>query len=99
MFLHLGRDVVVLLEDIVSILDISSIEKSKDTRSFLRIAEEEGFVKKIADMQPKSCIITEKVQKKSKRKQKEIKTIVYYSPISSVTLQKRVNLLESLSEK
>lgn len=96
MFLHLGGDVVVPTKDIISIVDITSISKSKDSKEFLKIAEEEGFIVRISEEEPKSCIITEKRIKKSRKSSKEIKTIIYYSPISSVTLQKRTNFMEEL---
>jgi len=96
MFLHIGGDVVVSLKSIISILDYESVIKSKDTRSFLQTAEEEGFVIKIGDQEPKSLIITEKVQGNRKGNKKAVQTVIYYSPISSVTLQKRANFLKEL---
>ena len=52
------------------------------TISFLRMAEEDGFVEKISKESPKSFVIAE-VNKMSK---------VYLSPISSSTLTKRTNI-------
>ena len=46
------------------------------------MAEEDGFVERITDEEPKSFVIAE-VNKKSK---------VYLSPISSLTLSKRTEL-------
>ncbi|QEK10887.1 DUF370 domain-containing protein [Crassaminicella thermophila] len=96
MFLHLGKDVVVPIENIVAIIDSASIEKSKDSKEFFRIAEEEGFVEKISDEKIKSCIIAEFVEKNGKPTKKVVKTVIYYSPISSVTLQKRANLIDDM---
>lgn len=96
MFLHLGGDVVVPTKDIISIVDIHTISKSKDSKEFLKIAEEEGFILKISEEEPKSCIITEKRVKRSRKSSKEIKTVIYYSPISSVTLHKRTNFMDAL---
>ena len=70
MFLHIGGDVVVSLKSIISILDFASVIKSKDTRLFLQTAEEEGFIRRINDQEPKSLIITEKVQGKRKEVRK-----------------------------
>ena len=79
MFLHLGGDVVVPLKNIIAILDIDTTTISKDSKEFLKIAEEEGFVESIsADLQ-KTFILAE-IDKKRK---------VFLSPISSVTLKKR----------
>lgn len=87
MFLHIGGDVVIPMKDVIGILDIETTTLSNDTRDFLKIAEEEGFIDAISDDMPKSFIITE-VNKKSK---------IYLSPISSVTLQKRTKFVKTIS--
>lgn len=87
MFLHIGGDYVVPLKNIIAILDLETTTISKDTREFLSIAEEEGFIESISEDLPKSFIITE-IDKKSK---------IYLSPISSITLQKRAGFLEEIS--
>ena len=79
MFLHLGENVVVPIKDIIGIFDLQNTMYSSDTIQFLRLAEEDGFVERITDEQPKSFIIAE-VDNKSK---------IYFSPISSTTLTKR----------
>lgn len=80
---------VIPAKNIIAILDIDTTTISKGTREFLRVAEEEGFVESVNQEIPKSFIIAEK-NKKSK---------VYLSPISSVTLQKRLGFLDVLSKK
>ncbi len=87
MFLHIGGDFVIPVKNIIAIFDIESTTVSKDTREFLAIAEEEGFIISISDDLPKSFIITE-TDKKSK---------IYLSPISSVTLQKRSKFVDEVS--
>ena len=87
MFLHIGGDVVIPMKDVIAILDIETTTLSGDTREFLKIAEEEGFIVTISDDMPKSFIITE-VNKKSK---------IYLSPISSVTLQKRTGFVKGIA--
>lgn len=79
MFLHIGGEVVIPTKNIIAIMDIDTTTLSKDTKDFLRTAEEEGFIETICSDLPKSFIITE-LNKKSK---------IYLSPISSLTLQKR----------
>ena len=64
MFLHIGGDVVIPMKNVIAILDIESSTISKDTRDFLKTAEEEGFVTAITDDLPRSFIITE-VDKKA----------------------------------
>ena len=73
MFLHLGENVVVPIKDVIGIFDL---------QTFLRMAEEDGFVERISKESPKSFVIAE-VNKMSK---------VYLSPISSSTLTKRTNI-------
>jgi len=87
MFLHIGGDVVIPIRNVIAILDIETTTISKDTKEFLKIAEEEGFIESISDDLPKSFIITE-TDKKSK---------IYLSPISSVTLQKRSAFVDDIS--
>lgn len=87
MFLHIGGDVVIPLKNIIAILDIETTTISKDTKEFLRIAEEEGFIESISNDLPKSIVITE-IDKKSK---------IFLSPISSVTLQKRSAFVDDIS--
>lgn len=87
MFLHIGGDVVIPINNIIAIFDIDTTTISKDTRDFLRVAEEEGFITSISNDLPKTFVITE-TEKKSK---------IYLSPISSVTLQKRAGFIEGIS--
>jgi ribosomal protein S8 len=87
MFLHIGGDVVIPVKNIIAILDIDTTTVSKDTKEFLKIAEEEGFIESITNDLPKSFVITE-TDKKSK---------IYLSPISSVTLQKRSGFMNNIS--
>ncbi len=87
MFLHIGSDVVIPLRNVIAILDIDTTTLSKDSRDFLKTAEEEGFIETISDDLPRSFVITEE-DKKSK---------IYLSPISSVTLQKRCGFIEGIS--
>ncbi len=82
MFLHLGENVVVPIKDIIGIFDLQNTMYSSDTIQFLRLAEEDGFVERIAEEKPKSFIIAE-VDNKSK---------IYLSPISSTTLTKRTDI-------
>lgn len=79
MFLHLGEDVVIPIKDVIGIFDMKSSMYNSDTTQFLRLAEEDGFVERINQEQPKSMVITERNKK----------SVIYLSPISSKTLSKR----------
>jgi len=87
MFLHIGGDFVIPIKNVIAIMDMETATISKDTREFLKTAEEEGFVTAITDDLPRSFIITEE-DKKSR---------VYLSPISSVTLQKRSGFMNGIA--
>ncbi|HHW31218.1 MAG TPA: DUF370 domain-containing protein [Clostridiaceae bacterium] len=90
MFLHIGGDVVIPSKSIIAMFDIDTTTISKDTKEFLKISEEEGFVEAISDGDlPKTFIITE-TDKKSK---------IYLSPISSVTLYKRAGYISKLEKE
>lgn len=89
MFIHLGGDIVISLKDVISIMDVESSNLSNTTKEFLSIADDEGFIKKISEDDPKSFILTEKNNK----------TIIYLSPISSVTLFKRAGFIDNISLK
>jgi hypothetical protein len=89
MFLHIGIYFVIPLKSVIAILDLEKTTISKDTRDFLKTAEEEGFIESITEDIPKSFIVTE-TDKKSK---------IYLSSISSITLQKRAKYLKNFQKK
>jgi extracellular matrix regulatory protein B len=89
MFIHLGGDIVISIKDVISIMDLESSNLSNTTKEFLNIAEDEGFIRKISEDEPKSFILTEK----------DNKTIIYLSPISSVTLYKRAGFIDKIALK
>jgi len=85
MFLHIGGDYIVSIKDIIAIVDMEKSTISQDTRNFLKISDEEGFIINVVeDEMPKSFIIT---QEKHKSK-------IYLSPISTTTLYKRYEILD-----
>lgn len=87
MFLHIGGNYVVYEKDIIAIIDMEKSTISKDTRNFLKISEEEGFIINVVKNEmPKSFVII----------QEENKSRVYLSPISTNTLHKRHLLLKNL---
>ncbi len=59
MYLHLGSDTVVNTKNIIAILDLESTSMSKNTRDFLKIVEEEGFVRNVSEEIPKTFILCE----------------------------------------
>ncbi|WP_341876035.1 extracellular matrix regulator RemB [Defluviitalea saccharophila] len=87
MFVHIGADVEIMIRDLIGIFDMKSVEESKITMEFLKVAQEEGFVSIVSKDDIKTMIITEE----------KGRSVVYLSPISSATLQKRINLISDLS--
>jgi len=88
MYLHLGQDTVVNMDEIVGIFDLDTSTVSKFTRDYLAKAEKNGWVVNVSFDLPKSFIVC---------RDKEDNTQVYISPISSATLLKRTNYVNSIS--
>ena len=80
MYLHLGSDTVVNTANIISIMDLESSSVSKNTREFLKMAEEEGFVRNVSDEIPKTFIISEE----------KGQSVIYLTNISSKALAGRI---------
>ena len=59
MNLHLGSDTVVNTKNVIAILDLESTSQSQNTRDFLKIVEEEGFVRNVSDEIPKTFVLCE----------------------------------------
>lgn len=78
MFLHLGDDTVVALEEIISINDYRSFH-SNINKAFLTQMRQQSKVVDVSENTPKSFIVT--------------KRGVYLSAISSLTLKKRAGNL------
>jgi len=80
MYLHLGSDTVVNTKDIISILDLESTSISKYSKEFLKIVEEEGFVRNVSEEIPKSVVICEESGQ----------SVVYITNISTKALAGRI---------
>lgn len=87
MILHLGGDVVVPVEDIIAIIDMATTDQTAINREFLKTAEEEGFIRNFSEDPPKTFVLAE-IKKK---------TVIFLSPISSVTLLKRSGFVEGIA--
>ncbi len=59
MYLHLGSDTVVNTKNVIAILDLESTSMSKNTKDFLKIVEEEGFVRNVSEELPKTFVLCE----------------------------------------
>ncbi len=90
MFLHLGQDTIITTEDIIGIFDLDTSTVMKSTRDFLSTMTKEKKVITVGYELPKSFVLT--YDKKTKEK------IMYISPISSVTLLKRIENVNYIKE-
>ena len=86
MFLHIGEGKLIKKRDIVGVFDLETTTVSKKTRDFLRINDKKGNIEYISDEIPKTYIIYN-----SKKEKK-----VYVSQISSQTLYKRAERIDSI---
>lgn len=82
MFMHLGNNVLVETSQVITIINAKMVEGSPSLQEFLQVQEEEGFVVEIEAGNTKSYVVTN--------------NNVYFSPISSFTLKKRMTFMEQL---
>ncbi len=85
MYLHLGQNTVITLNEIVGIFDLDNTTVSKKTRDYLSSAEKNGNVNVVSTELPKSFIVCSSEEEKNK---------VYLSQISTTTLLKRTQDLK-----
>lgn len=86
MFLHIGDRKIISKKEIVGIFDLETTSVSKKTREFLRINDKKGNIEYISEDIPKTYIICSSEKKKK----------VYVSQISSQTLHKRAERIDSI---
>jgi hypothetical protein len=76
LFIHLGGDTVIRSKDVIAILNSDVKDSSKITKEFLKEQKKDRMtIIEITKDLIKSVVIT--------------KEIIYFSPISSITLKKR----------
>ncbi len=80
MYLHLGQDTVITLENVLGIFDLETTTVSKATRTYLAKATKQHRVVTIGSELPKSFVVV---------RNDSGETTVYVSPISPSTLLKR----------
>jgi extracellular matrix regulatory protein B len=84
MFLHIGADYVVPMEEVILIIDAALANTSVATKKFIEKAKSEKQIIDLTDDSPKSYVIT--VDK------------IVYSPISSGTLQRRGEVMKEIEK-
>lgn len=80
MYLHLGEKTVIRTESIVGIFDLDNTTVSKNTRDFLKKAQNNGEVVNVSFELPKSFIVCKENNE----------TKVYISQMAATTLYKRI---------
>ena len=88
MYLHLGQDTVIKMDEIFGIFNMETSTISKITRNYLAQAEKSGKVVNVSMELPKSFVLC--------RDEKNRET-VYISQISSATLLKRTGYIDEIS--
>lgn len=88
MYLHLGQNTVIRMEDIIGIFDLETSTISKDTRAYLATAQKSGHVVNVSTEMPKTFVLC-----RNKKKQETI----YISQISSSTLLKRSGFTDEIA--
>ncbi|MGE7274565.1 extracellular matrix regulator RemB [Brevibacillus panacihumi] len=82
MFIHIGGDTVVSTKEVISILDHQTVKSSKTNKGFLQ--DKRKTVGDHSVEETKSYVITQDA--------------IYCSPISSLTLKRRAQFVDSLDQ-
>lgn len=80
MYLHLGNKTVIKSNEIIGIFDLDTTTVSKRTRDFLNKNEKMNNIVNVSHEIPISFVVCNN---------KENETKIYFSPVSSITLNKR----------
>lgn len=88
MYLHLGQETVVRLDEVVGIFDMDTSTISKYSRQFLADAQKGGRVFNVSEELPKTYVVCV---------DGEGAETVYISQISSSTLRRRAGFVDGLS--
>ena len=81
MYVHIGKDVVINSDNIISILDIEALEKKKNLEEVLQNLKISDNIIDVSEKNKKSLIVLEKNNK----------VLGYITNISSNTIAKRAN--------
>lgn len=79
-YLHIGNDFLVKIQNIIGIFDIETTSTSKTTKKYLALAQKQGEIVTVSSEIPKTFIVC----------LENTKTKIYISQISCATLKKRV---------
>ena len=88
MYLHLGQDTVIKMNEIIWIFDMDTSTLSKTTCAYLAACEKKGRVVNVSMELPKSFVLC---------RSDKGEITVYISQISSSTLLKRSRFIDNIS--
>lgn len=88
MYLHLGQDTVIKMDEIVGIFNLETSTISKTTRDYLAACERAGHVVNVSMELPKSFVLC---------RDRHGREVLYISQISSATLLKRTKYMSDIS--
>jgi hypothetical protein len=88
MYLHLGQDTVIKIQDIIGIFDMETSTISKSTRNYLADAQKAGRVVNVSMEMPKSFVLCTG---------KDNRVTVFITQISSTTLLKRTGYIDDIA--
>lgn len=95
MLLHLGKDSVIPLKEVIAIIDKESAFKSETTKKFFDNAYKQGIIENVTD-EVKTYILTDKVIYEKNVGKQARKSVIYTSNISSTTLKKRAGFVDGI---
>ncbi|MBR5974526.1 MAG: DUF370 domain-containing protein [Clostridiales bacterium] len=77
MFVHIGGEYTILIDSIIGLVNLETVQASStDMNDFLRQNEEENILEYVSEEIPRSMVLTD--------------DRVYISPLSVMTLKKRI---------
>ena len=85
MYIHLGGDMIIRSNKVIAILDKQIKELSKDNKMFFHNHKKQKNIISVSDDEPMSIVITDDE--------------IYFSPISSLTLKRRTEILSEIEEE
>lgn len=88
MYLHLGQDTVIKIQNIIGIFDIETSTIAKSTRNYLADAQKAGRVVNVSMEMPKSFVLCRETNGA---------VTVYITQISSATLLKRTGYIDEIA--
>ena len=78
MFVHIGGEYTILIDSIIGLVNLETVQaSSSDMNDFLRQQEEENILEYVSEEIPRSLILTD--------------DRTYVSPLSVMTLKKRID--------